>query len=216
MVDDLVGQEGAFLRSIFKSINRYGLPTEEQYPYNIDKQDEKPPQEVYDAAKLFTVTKYARVYLNQKSSVKGAIDSGFPIVFGMDIKEDFYNISPVLNVDSYAAIGESLGGHAMVIVGYDEKGIIIENSWGSDWGENGLGAVSWEILARDGLDGWVATEIQRIDKIPEPEPIIPEPIIPEPKKKQGIMSFNTYILPILRSAALISVAITGACFLFFW
>jgi C1A family cysteine protease len=175
-VDGRVGQEGAFLRSIFSSINRFGLPTEEEYPYIIEKQNQTPPQEIYDLAKKFIVSRYERVFLNQKASVKGAIDSGFPIVFGIDIKEDFYNIPSVLNADSYAAIGNSIGGHAMIIIGYDEKGVIVENSWGNQWGDKGLGAISWEILARDAYDGWVATEIKRVDDIPVPEPQVEDGI----------------------------------------
>ena len=29
------------------------------------------------------------------------------------------------------------GGHAVACVGYDEYGLIIRNSWGSNWGRNG-------------------------------------------------------------------------------
>jgi hypothetical protein len=33
--------------------------------------------------------------------------------------------------------GDMLGGHAMSIVGWNEDGFIIRNSWGTDWGSNG-------------------------------------------------------------------------------
>lgn len=177
MVDDRIGQEGAYVRSIFKSINKYGLPTEEQYPYDTSLQNDAPSQEIYDLAAQFIVTKYEKVYLNWKSNVKGAIDSGFPIVFGIEIFDDFYNMPYWLEAKSYKATGKSLGGHAMVIVGYDKDFVIVENSWGKSWGNDGLCAISWEILARDGMEGWVATEIKMVS--PEPEPI-PEPIKPEP------------------------------------
>lgn len=37
-----------------------------------------------------------------------------------------------------------LGGHAMNTVGYNEDGIIIQNSWGDWWCENGYTTMSWE------------------------------------------------------------------------
>ncbi len=33
--------------------------------------------------------------------------------------------------------GTFLGCHAISIVGYDEKGFIIRNSWGENWGDKG-------------------------------------------------------------------------------
>lgn len=35
-------------------------------------------------------------------------------------------------------------GHAVSIVGYDESGFLIKNSWGEDWGDGGYGWVSFD------------------------------------------------------------------------
>ena len=35
------------------------------------------------------------------------------------------------------------GGHAVSIIGYDNNGFIIKNSWGKEWGDNGYGWVSF-------------------------------------------------------------------------
>jgi len=35
------------------------------------------------------------------------------------------------------------GGHAMTLVGYDEDGLIFQNSWGTDWCEGGLSRIPW-------------------------------------------------------------------------
>ena len=52
-----------------------------------------------------------------------------------------------------------IGGHAFVIVGYDDKGFLIQNSWGEDWGGlNGrAGVVRWayEDWATNIMDAWV-------------------------------------------------------------
>ncbi len=35
-------------------------------------------------------------------------------------------------------------GHAVTIVGYNQQGFIIKNSWGSEWGDNGYATVSYD------------------------------------------------------------------------
>ena len=47
------------------------------------------------------------------------------------------------------------GGHAFVIVGYDEKGFWVQNSWGTSWGNNGLALWSYEDWIGHVMDGWV-------------------------------------------------------------
>ena len=44
--------------------------------------------------------------------------------------------------------GKKAPGHAVVICGYDEWGVIFQNCWGTEWGENGFGIIRWDALAR--------------------------------------------------------------------
>ena len=45
--------------------------------------------------------------------------------------------------------------HAFAIVGYDDTGFIIQNSWGLKWGKGGLGHWSYEDWAANIEDAWV-------------------------------------------------------------
>lgn len=54
-----------------------------------------------------------------------------------------------------ATVGAPLGGHAFVIVGYDEEGFWILNSWGPDWGKRGLAHWLYEDWAANVMDAWV-------------------------------------------------------------
>jgi hypothetical protein len=47
-------------------------------------------------------------------------------------------------------VKESDGGHAFVIIGYNQTGFIIQNSWGKGWGTDGLAVITYE-----GLHKWV-------------------------------------------------------------
>jgi len=48
------------------------------------------------------------------------------------------------------------GGHAFVIVGYNSRGFIIQNSWGTSWGSGGLALLTYEDWTRNAMDCWVA------------------------------------------------------------
>lgn len=51
--------------------------------------------------------------------------------------------------------GQPQGGHAFAIVGYDEVGFWVLNSWGSAWGENGVAHWSYRDWAENIMDAWV-------------------------------------------------------------
>ena len=47
-------------------------------------------------------------------------------------------------------------GHAFALVGYDEYGFIVQNSWGGGWGTQGLAILTYEDWIKHGYDCWVA------------------------------------------------------------
>ncbi|WP_132255718.1 C1 family peptidase [Methylobacterium segetis] len=49
-----------------------------------------------------------------------------------------------------------IGGHAFAIVGYNREGFWIQNSWGRDWGADGLALVTYADWLANGTDVWVA------------------------------------------------------------
>jgi hypothetical protein len=48
------------------------------------------------------------------------------------------------------------GGHAFAIVGYDETGFLVLNSWGTKWGRRGLAVLTYEDWLEHAMDCWVA------------------------------------------------------------
>ncbi len=47
-------------------------------------------------------------------------------------------------------------GHAFAIVGYNERGFLIQNSWGPAWGSHGYALLTYDDWLRNAMDCWVA------------------------------------------------------------
>jgi hypothetical protein len=51
---------------------------------------------------------------------------------------------------------QSLGGHAFCIVGYNDVGFLVQNSWGTEWGKGGFATLPYDDWLDSGFDAWVA------------------------------------------------------------
>lgn len=47
-------------------------------------------------------------------------------------------------------------GHAFVFVGYNERGFLIQNSWGPEWGSHGYALLTYDDWIDNAMDCWVA------------------------------------------------------------
>ena len=47
------------------------------------------------------------------------------------------------------------GGHAFAIVGYNQLGFFVQNSWGPDWGKDGFAILTYPDWIKHGMDAWV-------------------------------------------------------------
>jgi hypothetical protein len=52
--------------------------------------------------------------------------------------------------------GRAENGHAVAIVGYNDEGFIIQNSWGEGWGERGFALLPYQDFMLHATDVWVA------------------------------------------------------------
>lgn len=61
---------------------------------------------------------------------------------GFQIYEGFYQCNNINYIASFT--GANLGGHAMVCCGFLPEGLIIQNSWGPNFGSKGFCIIKWE------------------------------------------------------------------------
>ena len=66
-------------------------------------------------------------------------------IAGFKITDGWYDPNPDFTV---SGSGTLLGGHAVLVCGYDEKGVYIQNHWGKDWGAKGFAIVPWNLYQR--------------------------------------------------------------------
>lgn len=92
-----------------------------------------------------------------ETDVKAAIHRFGCFLGGFNITEEWYDLAKrgVENVTGRSAA--SLGGHAVLVCGYNAGGVWIENSWGEDWGKGGFGFIEWPAFRQQFMYGTVLT-----------------------------------------------------------
>jgi C1A family cysteine protease len=139
---------GGQIRDGIKVVASEGAPPEQLWPYEIEKFKEKPSDEAFAAAKQHEAIQYLKVLPGTAGSpVRSPIQEGLPIVFGFTVPAVFESSTwdPATQLLPLPAAGEkTLGGHCVVIVGWDfslERFPVnvfeVRNSWGAEWGDQG-------------------------------------------------------------------------------
>jgi C1A family cysteine protease len=155
---------GAMIRDGIKVVNKFGACKEVTWTYDITKFAKKPTTAAFKEAMSHLGVKYYSV--NQtENDVKTALASGFPVVFGFTVYEGFESPAVaktgVLNMPT--STERQLGGHAVLIVGYDDakKQFKVRNSWGSSWGMKGYFVMPYQYVTNPKLasDFWVLQQI---------------------------------------------------------
>jgi C1A family cysteine protease len=149
---------GASIRDGIKSVASIGAPPESDWPYDISQFTVAPPQSAYDAAKLDCAVKYLSVD-QTLDAMKQCLADGYPIVGGFTVYQSFDAADLMPAIVPMPGPNESvLGGHCILIVGYDDarQMFTIRNSWGVGWGDKGYGYMPYAYLTDPDLadDFW--------------------------------------------------------------
>lgn len=167
---DSVNQDsGAYIRDGIKAVATYGAPLEDFWPYDVTKFTVKPSDEAYADAAKRKVTKYEKCI--SIDSVKGALANGYPVIIGFYVYSSFEDGDVAkTGIMTYpdTATEVKKGGHAVLLVGYDdnfnstEKGyFIVKNSWGTYWGDRGYFYMPYEVIADTNMssDFWLISKV---------------------------------------------------------
>jgi C1A family cysteine protease len=174
-----VGDEGAYLRDTMKAMALFGIPPEEYWPYQTADFDIEPPAFCYAFAENYKAIRYYRLdlpgVLSQQvlKNIKENLAAGLPCMFGFSVYSSFPGVGDGTGEIPYPKPGDRfLGGHAVVVVGYDDakkigkvKGaLLIRNSWGTEWGDHGYGWLPYAYVEKGlAVDFWSLVQADFVD-----------------------------------------------------
>lgn len=158
-IDGWAEYEGTDIRSAMQVLNRIGVPTEKAWPYSDDKLNiGKPAHWATLIAKWALIGTYYKIYNIEEAKIS-LIQNG-PFLMGMSC---FYDIFfPVNGFVKDPADGDrDYGGHAICVVGYDDRTqrIKFKNSWGKDWGQKGYGYISYNYFNKYAWSNWACKDV---------------------------------------------------------
>lgn len=130
---------GAQIRDGIKSVATLGACPEKEWPYVISHFTKRPSSRCFSDAHRNLVEQYLRLDNTKLDDLKHCLASGYGFVFGFTVFEDFESDLVASTGIVPMPHGQSLGGHAVFAVGYDDnkQAFIVRNSWGPDWGDKG-------------------------------------------------------------------------------
>jgi hypothetical protein len=149
--DEWTGEnyEGSSARGAMKGWHKHGVCSEKAWSYKSDGR--LTPARADDAAKrplgaYFRVNHKDLVAMHAAMAEVGILYVTATVHTGWDkVKKDGY-IKAEKEID---------GGHAFLLVGYDEDGFWLQNSWGPAWGKGGFAHLSYSDWLENGMDVWV-------------------------------------------------------------
>ena len=160
------GYEGSSCRGALKGWHKHGVCADALWPYRGKDGDVRLllPKEGWD---VDAVSRPLGVYyrLNRKSVVDmqaaiaqiGAVYVSARVHDGWDAVPEVAR--PPRSHDGLPLVPpaknpKKTGGHAFALVGYNERGFVVQNSWGQSWGARGFAVMSYADWVAYGTDAW--------------------------------------------------------------
>jgi hypothetical protein len=152
----LEGCQGSYLEKAMRSMSQRGSVPFNAFPYDENNCSRPVPNDLIPVASQNKIHGFNRLTGGENVSglsiraVKEHLSKGAPVVIGMMVGGSFMQGMLGKKVweptqRDYAQTG--FGGHAMAVIGYDDRlaggAFQIMNSWGPEWGENGIGWVKY-------------------------------------------------------------------------
>ena len=169
----LTGDTGATLRATMAAMQLFGVPPEGYMPYVVEDFDKEPSAFCYSYGKEYQAIQYYRLdppFIDKElllNRIKSLLIYGLPSMFGFSVFNSYVQAIDDGEIPYPYEREYYVGGHAIVAIGFDDEkeikndyngksttgALLIRNSWGPTWGDNGYGWLPYEYiltgLARD-------------------------------------------------------------------
>lgn len=162
--------EGSSCRGAMKGWHKHGVCDAVRWQGSVRRQVKKPykpaedwafdaatrPVGVYYRVNRESVVDMQAAILNMGAIyVSGAVHEGWDLVTPKTQPRTISHTTlPVIRFDPAIA---PTGAHAYALVGYNETGFVVQNSWGTSWGAGGFAVLTYADWVTHGADAWVCS-----------------------------------------------------------
>jgi hypothetical protein len=162
--DEFAGEDdaGSSLRGALKGWFHHGVIPEERWPsLDMDPVPDVEDEELLELARQWPLGAFYRINSFRLDDMQSAIADLNAICASAVIHDGW--VEPrimrrngeTLHVIARRVDANQLGGHAFALVGYNEVGFLVHNSWGTDWGKRGFATLPYEDWLDSAYDAWV-------------------------------------------------------------
>ncbi len=144
---------GSSCRGAIQGWHSMGVCSAGKAPYSDTEKDWTLQVDQAMDARTTTLGAYYRVNKNL-SDFHAALNEVGALFVSADVHKGWYK--GAVKDGRIPHKSETMGGHAFAIVGYNKDGFWVQNSWGKDWGDNGVALWSYEDWLENVRDAWVA------------------------------------------------------------
>ena len=131
---------GCYIRDALKGVNRFRVNYESAWPFVFKRMFTEPT--------LYVNGEHMHIVFNAlatEQDIKQALATGKPVVLAFRVPEQmgsgtgsgYILHTPEAMTDNY---------HAVLVYGYNLRGLMIKNSYGKNWGWRGLGVLDWAFV----------------------------------------------------------------------
>ena len=154
---------GSSLRGAFKGWFHHGVALSSQWPtLELEDEPDLDSEGNLTAWRERPLGAFYRVNPFRLDDVQSAITELYGIAVSAAIHDGWRKPAIVrkgsrtLHVIQRPVDAKGLGGHAFAIVGYNEVGFLVQNSWGPEWGRRGFATLPYDDWFDSVYDAWVA------------------------------------------------------------
>ncbi len=166
--DEWAGEDydGSSCRGALKAWHKHGVCKEELWPYRDARGAVRfiqPTDGWAEDALSHRLGVYYRINRASVVDLQAAIREIGAIYVSCDV-HDGWAVSNKKKITGHASLpiikpiknSDSAGGHAFALVGFNRTGFVVQNSWGTSWGNCGFAVLPYEQWVQYGSDAWIA------------------------------------------------------------
>jgi hypothetical protein len=163
-----LGESGLYTRNAYKVASRDGVCFEDDYPYDKDLDNVKPPAHIYELAAASLVDRYEFVkkpgqpleVVDIVHNIRSCLQEGLTVEIAMPITASMYDLTGPWQEHEYLPEhkdNRAIGGHLWRVVGCSmvHKRLLCLNSWGEEYGDGGYFGLGFDALSHPFFEAMV-------------------------------------------------------------